>query len=76
VISVGGGKPLGFGSVSIDIEPMLVQTAQVRYLGADRHEADPRRQLTPVKWVSRMRNIARIGIPDTAVASPYRDMSE
>jgi len=33
VTSVGGGKPFGFGAVTIDVEPVLVQTAQARYLG-------------------------------------------
>lgn len=33
VTSVGGGKPFGFGAVSIDVEPVLVQSAQARYLG-------------------------------------------
>lgn len=33
VTSVGGGKPFGFGSVTIDVEPELVQTARMRYLG-------------------------------------------
>jgi CRISPR-associated protein (TIGR03986 family) len=33
--SVGGGKPFGFGAVTIDVEPAQVQTAAVRYLGAD-----------------------------------------
>ena len=33
VTSVGGGKPFGFGAVSIDVEPVLVQTARARYLG-------------------------------------------
>ncbi len=31
--SVGGGKPFGFGAVTIDVEPVLVQTARARYLG-------------------------------------------
>ena len=35
VTSVGGGKPFGFGSVSIDIEAELVQTARMRYLGEE-----------------------------------------
>lgn len=33
VISVGGGKPFGFGSVTIDVEPVQVQTVSERYLG-------------------------------------------
>jgi len=33
VTSVGGGKPFGFGAVTIDVEPVLVQTARARYLG-------------------------------------------
>ncbi len=33
VTSVGGGKPFGFGAVSIDVTPELVQTARGRYLG-------------------------------------------
>ena len=33
VSSVGGGKPFGFGAVTVDVEPVLVQTARVRYLG-------------------------------------------
>lgn len=35
VTSVGGGKPFGSGSVNIDIEPELVQTARMRYLGEE-----------------------------------------
>lgn len=35
VTSVGGGKPFGFGSVNIDVEPELVQTARMRYLGEE-----------------------------------------
>lgn len=31
--SVGGGKPFGFGSVTIDVEPVSAQTAAQRYLG-------------------------------------------
>lgn len=34
VTGVGGGKPFGFGSVSIDVRPVTVQTAAMRYLGA------------------------------------------
>jgi hypothetical protein len=33
VTSVGGGKPFGFGSVTIDAELETAQTAQARYLG-------------------------------------------
>jgi hypothetical protein len=33
VSSVGGGKPFGFGAVTVDVEPVLVQTARARYLG-------------------------------------------
>jgi hypothetical protein len=33
VTSVGGGKPFGFGAVTVDVEPLSVQTAQARYLG-------------------------------------------
>lgn len=33
VTSVGGGKPFGFGSVTIDVKRTLVQTAGQRYLG-------------------------------------------
>ena len=33
VTSVGGGKPFGFGAVSIDVSPEIVQTARMRYLG-------------------------------------------
>lgn len=39
VISVGGGKPFGFGAVTIDVEPVLVQDAAARYLG-ERTSAD------------------------------------
>ena len=35
VTSVGGGKPFGFGAVTIEIGPALAQTAGERYLGAD-----------------------------------------
>jgi RAMP superfamily len=34
VTGVGGGKPFGFGSVNIDVRPVKVQTAAMRYLGA------------------------------------------
>ena len=30
---VGGGKPFGFGSVRVDVGPVMVQTAAMRYLG-------------------------------------------
>jgi CRISPR-associated protein (TIGR03986 family) len=33
VTSVGGGKPFGFGSVTIDVKRVLMQTAGQRYLG-------------------------------------------
>ncbi len=33
VTSIGGGKPFGFGSVTIDVKPVLLQTANQRYLG-------------------------------------------
>jgi RAMP superfamily len=33
VTSVGGGKPFGFGAVTIDVEPLSLRTAQARYLG-------------------------------------------
>jgi MinD-like ATPase involved in chromosome partitioning or flagellar assembly len=33
VTSIGGGKPFGFGSVTIDVELVAAQTAQARYLG-------------------------------------------
>lgn len=33
VISVGGGKPFGFGSVAIDVGRVSLQTAAQRYLG-------------------------------------------
>jgi len=33
VTSVGGGKPFGFGAVSIEVTPERVQTAPGRYLG-------------------------------------------
>jgi CRISPR-associated protein (TIGR03986 family) len=33
VTSVGGGKPFGFGAVTVDVEPLSVQTARARYLG-------------------------------------------
>jgi hypothetical protein len=35
VTGVGGGKPFGFGSVSIDVHPVKVETAAMRYLAAD-----------------------------------------
>lgn len=41
VSSVGGGKPFGFGAVTIDVTPGQVQTAAVRYLGADGQRPDP-----------------------------------
>ena len=40
VTSVGGGKPFGFGAVTIDVERVLVQTARARYLGEAAHVAD------------------------------------
>jgi hypothetical protein len=33
VTSVGGGKPFGFGSVNVQVEPELVQGGDTRYLG-------------------------------------------
>lgn len=33
VLSVGGGKPFGFGSVETDVETVSVQGARARYLG-------------------------------------------
>lgn len=33
VTSVGGGKPFGFGSVTIDVKPVKVETFRQRYLG-------------------------------------------
>ena len=40
---VGGGKPFGFGSVSIDVRPVTVQTAAMRYLGEAGEVPDVRR---------------------------------
>lgn len=40
VLSVGGGRPFGFGSVRIDVDPVRVQTARERYLG-EPAEAEP-----------------------------------
>lgn len=39
VTSVGGGKPFGFGSVTINVKRVLVQTASQRYLGETRPAA-------------------------------------
>lgn len=33
VTGVGGGKPFGFGSIRIDVQPVTVQTVAMRYLG-------------------------------------------
>lgn len=33
VLSVGGGKPFGFGAVEIEVQPVSVQGARERYLG-------------------------------------------
>ncbi|MGH3283643.1 MAG: RAMP superfamily CRISPR-associated protein [Streptosporangiaceae bacterium] len=43
VLSVGGGRPFGFGSVRIDVKPVRVQAAGERYLGgpADVKPATP-----------------------------------
>jgi hypothetical protein len=41
VTSVGGGKPFGFGAVIIDVEPEIVQTARLRYLGEPEPESVP-----------------------------------
>lgn len=41
VISVGGGKPFGFGSVQIDVTPVQVQGARARYLGQPDDEPRP-----------------------------------
>lgn len=38
VTSVGGGKPFGFGSVTIDIERVSLETAGQRYLGEETTE--------------------------------------
>jgi CRISPR-associated protein (TIGR03986 family) len=35
VTSVGGGKPFGFGSVTIDVKPVKAETPGQRYLGSD-----------------------------------------
>jgi len=40
VTSVGGGKPFGFGAVTIDVKRVQVETASQRYLG-DTHPAVP-----------------------------------
>jgi CRISPR-associated protein (TIGR03986 family) len=40
VTSVGGGKPFGFGAVSIEVESVVAQTAVQRYLGEDGGEVD------------------------------------
>jgi CRISPR-associated protein (TIGR03986 family) len=40
VSSLGGGKPFGFGAVTIDVEPEKVQTAAVRYLGENGQQPD------------------------------------
>ena len=41
VVSVGGGKPFGFGSVLIGAEPVRVQDARQRYLGESPQEQAP-----------------------------------
>jgi hypothetical protein len=35
VTSVGGGKPFGFGSVSVTVERVTIESPAVRYLGSD-----------------------------------------
>jgi CRISPR-associated protein (TIGR03986 family) len=41
VISVGGGKPFGFGSVQIEVTPVQVHGARARYLGQPQPEPSP-----------------------------------
>jgi hypothetical protein len=41
VLSVGGGRPFGFGSVTIDIKPVRVQAAGERYLGEPAETTSP-----------------------------------
>jgi hypothetical protein len=40
VTSVGGGKPFGFGAVTIDVEELEAQEASVRYLGSSGSQVD------------------------------------
>lgn len=35
VSNLGGGKPFGFGAVTVDVESVTVETARARYLGED-----------------------------------------
>lgn len=41
VLSMGGGRPFGFGSVTIDVKPVRVQTAGERYLGEPAEATPP-----------------------------------
>lgn len=53
VIGVGGGKPFGFGSVTVDVKRSRTQTAAQRYLGA---EADPESDGPPTAVAEERRN--------------------
>lgn len=57
VLSVGGGRPFGFGSVRIDVEPVLVQAAGERYLGESAAEPP-----TPQEAVRAFRDAVRADI--------------
>ena len=80
VTSVGGGKPFGFGAVSIDVQVERAETASGRYLGQAEDVPDPAeavgafRAAVPrnasVTW-SALRNVLTFGfIPDDLVWYP------
>jgi hypothetical protein len=70
VTSVGGGKPFGFGAVSIDVRPEGVHTAVGRYLGGDEEVPSPAdavqaftasvRQGVKATWPA-LRNVLHLG---------------
>jgi hypothetical protein len=57
VLSVGGGRPFGFGSVRIDVEPVRVQAAGERYLGEPAEVKPP----TPEEAVRAFRDAVPAG---------------
>jgi CRISPR-associated protein (TIGR03986 family) len=64
VLSVGGGKPFGFGSVEIDVDPASVQGTKERYLG----ESDDTRIPEPDEAVRAFRE----AVPDDARTNSWR----
>lgn len=66
VISVGGGKPFGFGSVEVVVEKACLQTARSRYLPEPPDDGDP--EFTPPAQQEAVKQF-RAAVPDSVRAN-------